>query len=192
MKKFTWKGLQEDIKSDIKSLDATIAKTEDVIRNGQSILDQSKTEKPSLSKVELVALVVAILDRPNFYSKNATFSSLKSSANFHLLRDIGLKNLLFEYDQQYQSLKAVESAELQATIFITGPYIIKYIPLSDAQRSAYWLENFKEEIVLRNVEFMNNIVLRMANRDELLKSYVSILKTARQIEGSVKYNLENW
>jgi hypothetical protein len=182
--------LKEDIKSDIQSLDIVIQKTDSVIRSGQSLLNQSDAAKISLTKKDLVNLVRAIIARPNFISKNATFSSLKTSANFQLIEDIQLKTLLFEYDQDYQTIKAMELAELQATVTIAGPYLLKSIPLTDSKQSSYWLEKLDIESTLLSVEFMNNIALRIGNRMELLNSYKDILVTARQIDEGIQRNLE--
>ena len=140
-------------------------------------------------KKELVNFVRSIITRPNFISKNATFSSLKTSANFQLIEDIRLKNLLFEYDQQYQTIKAMELAELQATVTIAGPYLLKSIPLTDSKRSSYWLENLTVEEMIGSVEFMNNIALRIGNRVELLGSYKEILDTAHQIDEAIEGNV---
>lgn len=181
--------LGEDIKSDIQSLNKVIQKTDSVILSGHSLLEQNDAPKISLTKKELVNFVRSIITRPNFISKNATFSSLKTSANFQLIEDIRLKNLLFEYDQQYQTIKAMELAELQATVTIAGPYLLKSIPLTDSQRSSYWLENLTVEEMIGSVEFMNNIALRIGNRVELLGSYKEILDTAHQIDEAIEGNV---
>jgi hypothetical protein len=183
------KSLLEDINADLKELEVTIHRTEIVIQSGNSLLEQSSSETLTSGKEEFVKLIQSVIDRPNFVSKNATFYSLKSSANFHLVNDIELKNLLFEYDQLYQSLKTVESAELQETVFITGPYIIKYIPLIDSKRTEAWLKSLDIEKILGEVEFGNNLVLRLGTRQELLDGYQESLKIAHQIKEALEKNL---
>lgn len=182
--------LREDIKSDAFTLKETIAQTDSILDSGKALLAQADSLSYSLTKQELVAHVRSIIRRPNFTSKNATFSSLKSSANFQLIQDIKLKNLLFEYDQHYQSIKAMELAELQATVTIAGPYIIKTIPLLESQRSPYWLNKIDVTSILSSVEFMNNIGLRMGNRSELLRSYIELLEMGKEIEKLIGQSLQ--
>jgi hypothetical protein len=182
------KDLREDIKSDIYSLQETIDQTDSIIASAKVLIEQ--TDSAALTPRELVTLVRSIIRRPNFTSKNATFSSLKSSANFQLIRDIKLKNLLFEYDQHYQTIKAMELAELQATVTIAGPYIIRSIPLVDSQRSSYWLKNLDVKSILNSIEFMNNVGLRIGNRSELLRSYIELTEIGNQIEKLIDQNLE--
>lgn len=184
------KSLQEDIYADLKELEAVIHRTEIVIQSGNSLFQQSSSDTLKLDKEQFVNLVQSVIDRPNFVSKNATFYSLKSSANFQLVNDIELKNLLFEYDQLYQGLKTVESAELQETIFITGPYIIKYIPFADSKRTQIWLRDLDMEKILGEVEFVNNIVLRLGTRQELLEGYRESLKIAHQIKEALEKNID--
>jgi hypothetical protein len=180
--------LSEDLKSDMQILRKTISKTDSVIRSGQMLLDQNNTGEISLSKEDLVNLVRILVQRPNFISKNATFSSLKTTANFQLIEDIQLKNLLFEYDQDYQTIKAMEAAELQATVMLTGPLVIRSIPLTDS-RHAHWLERLDVNAILSDIEFMNNVSLRVGNRSELRESYADLLTTAQQIVESIEKNL---
>lgn len=184
------KGLMDDISSDIKDLEETIRQTEIVIRSGQTLLDQSDAEKLTIEKKEFVNLVRSIVERPSFVSKNATFSALKSSVSLQLIQDMELKNLLFDYDQQYQALKIVEAAEQQETVAITGPYIIKYIPLADSKRSDDWLKNLAMENILSDVEFVNNVILRLEKRKELLEGYKKVLDLAHQIQDALKRNLQ--
>ncbi len=183
-------SLQGDIISDVKKLEVIIQRTEVVIQSGKSLLQQSSSETGKLGKEDFVKLVQSVIERPNFVSKNATFYSLKSSANFQLVNDIELKNLLFEYDQLYQGLKTVESAELQETVFITGPYIIKYIPSVDSKRTQAWLKSLDMEKILGEVEFVNNIVLRLGTRQELLEGYRELLKIANRIKEALEKNID--
>jgi hypothetical protein len=180
-------GLRDDIVSDIQSLEEVIQSTDSVIQGGTILIGQTATT--SLTQQGLADLVNVVIRRPNFISKNATFSALKNSANFQLIEDIELKSLLFEYDQWYQAVKGMELAELQATVTIAGPYILKTIPLSDSPRSAYWLNKLDVEAILNSVEFMNNVALRIGNRKDLLNSYQELLKIARQIDQSIKKHL---
>lgn len=183
--------MYEDMESDIIELDKVIQQTKIVLESGRELIEQSHAEKISLEKKEFIHLVRLLIDRPNFVSKNITFSSLKSTSNFQLIQDLELKKLLFDYDQKYQALKTVEMAELHAMVSITGPFVIKYIPLTDSIRSEKWLLRLHVEDVLGNVEFINNIILRLGNRMDLLQSYDAILNTARQIRERLRLNLNN-
>jgi hypothetical protein len=181
--------LGEDIKFDILALRETIQQTDSVILSGHSLISQNGSKR-HLTKEGFVDRVRTIIRRPNFISKNATFSSLKTSATFQLIKDIELRKLLFEYDQVYQTIKAMELAELQATVTIAGPYFIKSIPLIDTPRSLYWLEKLDVDAILGSVEFMNNVALRIDNREELLRSYKEILETALLIDKGIQRNLQ--
>ena len=121
--------LREDIKSDIFTLGETIQQTDSVILSGQSLIAHSDS-KISLTKQGLVDLVRSLIRRPNFTSKNATFSSLKTSANFRLIKDIELRKLLFEYDQDYQTIKAIERCRTSGNCHNCGTLHYKINSLS--------------------------------------------------------------
>jgi hypothetical protein len=182
------KSLHDDFSSDSRELKETIIQTENVIKSAQVILERSHDEQNTMEKNELIQLVRAIASRPNFVSKNATFSSLKNSVNLQLIRDLELRNLLFIYDQQYQALKIVEFFEGQEMITLIGPFILRNIPLD-----SHFSQGFKPSEVnrlLADMEFINHIILRADKRKELLETYQEILTTSRQIELNLKKKLK--
>ncbi len=174
------KSLYDDIASDNKELKETIIQTEMVIKSAETLLERSRGEDQSMEKNEFIQLVRAIASRPNFISKNATFSSLKNSVNLQLIHDLELRNLLFNYDQQYQALKTVEFFEGQELITLSAPFILRNIPLDSG--IAHGFESLDVNRFLADLEFTNHIILREAKRKELLGGYQEILKTSEQIE----------
>jgi hypothetical protein len=182
------KGLQQDVQSDIDELSQTLERTKVVITSSEKILEYSAGQKVRLTKDELINLVMAIASRPNFVSKNSTLLSLKSSANLPLIRDAGLKDLLFIYDQQYQGIKTVEFFEGQEVISLVAPFILKNIPLSK-DVAATGMDGLSIERIVTNVEFINSAVVRREKRRELFQEYSEILETLTQIEAKLKENL---
>lgn len=182
------RSLQQDISSDLKELNRVTNQTKKIISSCQTILANSSAEQTNISKLEFVDLIRSIVERPVYISKNATFSALKSSGNFHLINDNELKNLLFEYDQQYQGMKLIEAAELQVMATITGPYFIKRIPLDTANIR---VKRFEVEKIITEVEFVNNIELRLGNRKELLNNYAMISDLAKKISNLLNKHIDN-
>ena len=137
--------------------------------------------------------VRAILDRPKFISSDATFSDLKSSGNLHLIKDIGLKNLLFAYYNEAQHIREIQDAEQQATIIISGSYFIKLFSLDDQARQSVIPPSGGIPQILKSTEFENNVYLRVTNRQELLDIYqrtdtlaVSLKNEPRQKDRGMK------
>jgi hypothetical protein len=182
--------LLADITSDIQELDSVIAETQKVIQSAGSLLDESHLGDPSMANLTFVNHVTQIMGRPNFVSKNKTINALKSGGYFHLIKDNELKQTLFEYDQQYQGLKAVELAELQVMSAITGPYIIKLIPLNGRSKIKNRIENLEVQKIMKQVEFVNNIELRLSNRQELLEGYIALKGLAHKIKDTATKNIQ--
>jgi hypothetical protein len=122
----------------------------------------------------------SLLGRPKFLTHDATFSELKSSGNLHLIEDPELKNLLCAYYSETQIIKEAQDAEQQATITLSGPYFLKTFALDEkAAGSATLSANI--ESIAKDVEFQNNVLLRLSNRKELLDLYHSAEATAKKL-----------
>ena len=116
---------------------------------------------------------------------------MKSSGNFNLITDNELKLLLFAYDAQYQTLKTLETAELQVVVSITGPYILKYVPIDDLENAKKErINNVDVNAIMNDIEFTNNIILRRNNRTELLSVYTETLSIARRITQALERNIK--
>lgn len=152
-------NLRTDIDADIRSLDHTEADTRVLLTHGDALLHPSPGS-PWRQDVR------AILGRPRFISQDATFSDLKSSGNLHLVEDIALKNGLFAYYNLVQVIKEDQDAEQQATIAIGGPYFLRHFDLGDT-------DALPAEAPPADIEFRNNVLLRVVNRKELLGLYQS-------------------
>jgi hypothetical protein len=166
------KNLLINLETDRRSLDYAIRNTQQILDKGKE-LHNSLRNQPSNKIIfnEISADVRLILGRPKFTSSDATFSDLKSSGNIHLLKDIQLKNSLFAYYGVSQNIKELQDAEQLATINISGPYFIKLFPLEDSAGQSANTPS-KNLIDLPNsVEFRNNVLLRVHNREELLIEY---------------------
>jgi hypothetical protein len=183
-------GLLADISSDIIELQEVIVKTRAVVESCQVLIEHSRSDKATLTADKFIAHVMGVGQRPSYVSKNATFAGLKNSGNFNLISDNGLKLLLFEHDAQYQVIKTLENAELQVVVGITGPYILKYIPIDDpAKANAQIMNKLNVQSILGDVEFINNVILRADNRQELLATYEETLVIAKKIHGALEKNV---
>jgi hypothetical protein len=165
------KNLLSDIETDLVSLGDRSENTKHLLERGNELLGfVRKPEGKPLSSKQIYEDVRAILDRPNFTSRDVTFSDLKSSGNMHLIKDLQLKNLLFSYYNVTQNIREIQNAEQQATIILTGAYFIKRFPMYDKLNdSVPQVSNGVSE--LRSTEFGNNVLLRVLNRNELLEIY---------------------
>jgi hypothetical protein len=166
------KNLLADIEADLGSLQYASQRTQELLEKGNELLafinDPSRIVLPA---ARADSDLEAIIKRPNFSSSDATFSDLKSSGNLHLLRDIRLKNLLFAYYAQAQTIRNVQDAEQQATIIISGPYFFKRFPMGDIRNREALFGAKEMQALATDIEFRNNVLLRIGNRKELLESY---------------------
>lgn len=184
------KNLLTDIEQDLQSLKNTSFATQTIIDRGNDLIAHIRNpESKVISFNQFEADVWAILGRPKFLSNDATFSDLKSSGNLHLLKDIQLKNVLFSYYSQVQNIKNDQDAEQQATITLSGSYFIrqfpfiKQFPTNDPGDSTHDIgskaadrSNARDQSNMwnnlsKNIEFSNNVLLRVTTRKELLDLY---------------------
>ena len=166
------KNLQTDIQTDLTSLSQAISGTKTLLQKGNELLGYARSaDNKNISPGQVNEDVRAILGRPNFISSDASFTDLKSSGNLHLIKDIQLKNLLFAYYNESEHIKEVQDAERQTAITLSGAYFLKQFPLDGnrSQVSSMTTKDMNE--LLKNIEFDNNVLLRVLNRNELLDIY---------------------
>jgi type II secretory pathway pseudopilin PulG len=181
------RNLLGDIETDLQSLKYATENTRQLLEKGGQLLKfvQDPVKNP-LSLPQMDAALQSVLGRPNFASGDATFSDLKSSGNLHLIKDIRLKSLLFAYYSQAQTIRAAQDAEQQATIVISGPYFLKRFPLLGNSATAPALAGNQELRALpTDVEFGNNVFLRVTNREELLTDYQKADSLAIQLKNAL-------
>ncbi|HMC86859.1 MAG TPA: hypothetical protein VKI61_15125 [Chitinophagaceae bacterium] len=180
------KNLLIDVEVDMNSLNEVSIRTQNLLKKGNKLLGYSKSpDDKNISPDQVNADVRAILGRPKFISSDASFSDLKSSGNLHLIKDIQLKKSLFAYYNETQQIKEVQDAEQQATIILSGTYFLKWFPLDDNRNPTVSMKPGEINDLLKNVEFNNNVLLRVSNRKELLDSY----QWADSLAGQLKNEL---
>lgn len=180
------KNLLTDVELDLQSLKYTSASTQKLLDQGNEILSYIRTPaNKGISFNQLNAAIRNILARPNFISNDATFSDLKSSGHLHLLEDIQLKNRLFAYYSQTQNIKDIQDAEQQATITLSGSYFLKQFPMDDFGNQQPPSESNMVNDLPKNIEFGNNVLLRVTTRKELLSLY----QKADSLAGQLKQEL---
>src|SRR5450432_2243458 len=163
-------NLQADLNNDLNNMHIVLSRTQRLMERGNELLGFSRADAVNATYNQVCEDIRSILDRPRFISNDATFSDLKSSGNLHLLKNIQLKNLLFAYYGQSQVIREVQDAELQATIVLAGSYFLKHFSLDTSGRKDFpQPENLS--VLLQNVEFENNVLLRVSNRKELFMDY---------------------
>jgi hypothetical protein len=166
------KNLLADVDVDLASLKHVEQSTTELVSKGDELLEFIKDPSVnSLTSSRADSDIRAIIGRTKFISSDATFSDLKNSGNLHLLGDIQLKNLLFAYYSLAQIIKETQDAEQQATIIISGPYFLKHFPLSGDAGPQPVMDPQQLQTLSRDVEFGNNVLLRVENRKELLEDY---------------------
>ena len=180
-------NLLSDVETDSIALKNAIGGTERLLGNGNQLLNYIRaSDSGNISFNQINKDVQAILGRPNFISSDATFSDLKSSGKLHLIKDIGLKNSLFAYYGETQLIKEVQIAEQQATIILSGSYFLKSFPIDSVEHPALPAQ-IAGTSLLSDIQFENNVLLRVRNREELL----SIYQRADSIGGALRETLSN-
>ena len=176
------KNLQTDVGTDLKSLSQAITGTNTLLQKGNELLGYTRSaDNKNITPNQIHEDVRSILGRPNFITSDASFTDLKSSGNLHLIKDIQLKNLLFAYYSETQHIKEVQDAERQTTITLSGAYFLKQFPLDEIRSQEISIMTKDMNAVLKNIEFDNNVLLRVLNRKELLDIYQRADSLASQL-----------
>ncbi|MFI5154923.1 MAG: hypothetical protein ACHQEM_01980 [Chitinophagales bacterium] len=167
-------NLLTNIESDLNSLRYASSATQDLLKSGFELMQF--VNEPVVSKMnnsKLDSNLKVLLSRPKFIAQDATFSDLKSSGNLRLIRDVQFKNLLFDYYNRGQNIKENQDAEQQATIMLVGPYFLKRFAMDDGSRpQAVKAKSLVDMNTLPlDIEFRNNVLLRVSNREELFRQY---------------------
>jgi hypothetical protein len=185
------KNLRSDVETDQGSLKYTIDKTEKLLDKGNELLAQIRNQQlKTFPADKLKEDLRAILERPDFISRDASFSDLKSSGNMHLLKDIRLKNLLFAYYAETQHIRELQNAELQATINLSGNYFLKLFALDDKIVQGNIVSADALPGLLNSVEFDNQVLLRVSNRKELLTVYQNAEKLCNEVKEELTHGIE--
>jgi hypothetical protein len=186
------KNLLADIEADHQSLENAVEGTNKMLVRGNQLLGYMKDSSAgNISFYNVNTDVKAILGRPKFTSHDATFSDLKSSGNLHLLKDIQFKNLLFTYYSETQIIRDNQDAEQQATITLSGSYFLKKVPLVNLTRQPDMMDPGGLHGLLTNIEFENNVLLRVSQREELLDLYQMTDSSAAGLKKVLTEKLEN-
>ena len=184
------KNLLSDVETDQSSLQNTIASTEKILENGNELLTLiHNSQAKSITPVRMKEDLRAILERPDFISRDASFSDLKSSGNLHLLKDIRLKNLLFAYYAETLHIRELQNAELQATIVLSGNYFLKLFSMDDKIDRADPPDAVSS--LMKSVEFGNQVLLRVSNRKELLVAYKNAGALCDEVKKELSAKIES-
>jgi hypothetical protein len=178
-----FKNLLTDVETDLNGLANSTAATHKLLDRGNELLLFIRNPgHMTFTGAQINADVRAIIERPKFISSDATFSDLKSSGNLHLIKDIQLKNLIFAYYSVTQNIRDNQDAEQQATIALSGAYFLKHFSLNDPENEP--VGNVQNEVagLENNLEFSNNVLLRVSNRKELLSIYEKADSLATQLK----------
>ena len=168
------KNLVSDVDIDLKSLEGVIEKTRKLLAHGNELIIGDDNKNTTLNYSRVNSDIRSIISRPKFISNDATFSDLKSSGNLHLIKDVQLKNLLFAYYNQAQIIRENQESEQLATITLSGNYFLKHFSLNDSIGQNPLAVQVPVNELIQSVEFQNNVLLRVSNRNELLNAYISM------------------
>jgi hypothetical protein len=180
------KGLYSDIQTDTSQLREVIAETRQVIQKAQQ-LSELRSQAPPPNYIQFANNVRFVFKRPRFIAEDATFADLKSTGNMQVISSFALKNALFDYYKQYEAIAQVETAELESTNAIIGPYLLKRLPLTDAGNA---IQKSTSTSIVGDVEFQNSMLIRRSTRDELLHDYQQSLALGEQILAKIKPQLK--
>ncbi len=183
-------NLLTDIDADLDALSRASSATTTLLAHGESLLRTGNDPAAhALTDTALTADLRAILGRPNYIPRDATFADLKSSGNLHLIKDVSLKGLLFAYYNQAQLIKENQESEQQATITLVGPYFMKRFSLDGVIGNLSQANKGEDRSSLvEDTEFRNLVLLRVGNRTELLALYQTADSLATQLKSALQKN----
>lgn len=180
------KGLYREIQTDTSQLKEIIAETKQVIKQAKSLSELDPHTPPTDYK-QFVSQMRFVFKRPRFIAEDATFSDLKSTGNMQVISSFPLKNSLFDYYKQYEAIGQVETAELETTNAIVGPYLLRRFSLADKANEA---PKASWAAITGEIEFQNTLLIRRSTREELLRDYEESLTLGKQILTLIKPELK--
>ncbi len=194
------KTLADNLGADVEALGEIIAGTRGVILRTQELLAASRSSTPPPA-ARFNAAFSEMARRPSFFAHDAAFSDLRSSGNLRVIHDFRLKNALFDYYGEYESIKAKELTERESMITLVAPFVLKHIRLgsgfADAGGTAGAGRSGGEPAspplpaptLYNDPEFVNTLWLRMRDRGELLHDYSGELALARRLRQRIAREL---
>ncbi|HEV7515060.1 MAG TPA: hypothetical protein VGR07_02045 [Thermoanaerobaculia bacterium] len=182
------KTLSNNLISDTDALHDVIPETQLVIRKAQALFAASQAP-PSAAAPSgpFDEDLRDIARRPSFFAHDAAFADLRSSGNLRVIHDFRLKNALFDYYGQYESIKAKEASERESLITLIAPNLIKMISLSGGAPSPG--EPGRAALPHDRV-FANSMWIRIHERSEMLEDYKRELALAERIRERIKRDLD--
>lgn len=192
------KTLADNLGADVEALGEIIAGTRGVILRTQELLAASRSSTPPPA-ARFNAAFSEMARRPSFFAHDAAFSDLRSSGNLRVIHDFRLKNALFDYYGQYESIKAKELTERESMITLVAPFVLKHIRLGSGFADAAETGNttgrepasppLPAPTLYNDPEFVNTLWLRMRDRGELLHDYSGELALARRLRQRIAREL---
>ncbi|GAB4029795.1 hypothetical protein [Spirosoma gilvum] len=176
------KGLYSDIQTDMRQIGEVIAETKQVIQKATSLSNRNP-QTPISDYEAFVQDFRFVFRRPRFIAEDVTFADLKSTGNMQVISNALLKRALFDYYKQYETIVRVETAELETTNTIIGPYLLRRLPLTGTS-----LKNAGVNwgAALAENEYQNALLVRRSTREELLRDYQESLRLGRSILTLIK------
>lgn len=172
--------LSDNLAADIDALHEIIPETELVIHKAQTLLGESRASAP-ISPAQFDVDIRDIARRPSFFAHDAAFSDLRSSGNLRVIHDFRLKNALFDYYGQYESIKAKEASERESLITLVAPYLIRKISIGGGSAGSLPPEKLEAPAIRNDREFGNTMWVRVHERSELLADYQKELGLAEKL-----------
>ena len=191
------KTLADNLGADIEALGEVVAATRGVIQRTQELLAASRSPTPPPA-ARFNAAFSVVARRPSFFAHDAAFSDLRSSGNLKVIHDFKLKNALFDYYGEYESIKAKELTERESMITLVAPFVLQHIRLgsgfADAGGAARTggepaTPSLPAPTLYKDPEFVNTLWLRMRDRGELLHDYTQELALARRLRQRIAREL---
>jgi Family of unknown function (DUF6090) len=184
------KNLVSDVDIDLLNLDGVIEKTKKLLGHGNELIISGTKKANTLDYSRVNGDIRSIISRPKFISNDASFSDLKSSGNLHLIKDVQLKNLLFAYYNQAQIIRENQESEQLATITLSGNYFLKHFSLNDSVVQDPLSDRVPVDDLIQSVEFQNNVLLRVSNRNELLEAYIRMSSLGSKLRTALSGKIE--
>lgn len=174
------KTLADNLSSDIDKLHEVIPETQLVIRKARALLDRSLASTP-VTPAQLSDDLLDIGRRPSFLAHDTAFADLRSSGNLRVIHDFALKNAMFDYYGDYESIKAKEASERESLITLVAPLLFRKVafgggpaPRTSGASAAPAMPGDRE--------FTNALWLRLHERGELLGDYRKELDLAGRLK----------
>ena len=166
-------NIKSDLEYDIQKLDSNLLIMNKRVKYLQSLFMYFRTK--SMGQDTLDARVFQYFDPIRFYSRQATFQSMKYSGDIKLIRESDLKNEIVSYYESYGKIDAEYERHRNFAQTFLAPYFMEHVDFATLQNGSP--KSFEDPYFQKLLVSLFGIYLMESKAyEEVQKSSVKLIK----------------